>query len=73
VGVTDIVSKLRTFAAHFTYACHLRCSKLADSPDSLFQAESLRISSGSLLREGGITLEKGRTETSKALILPEDC
>ena len=23
VGVTDIVSKLRTFAAQFTYACHL--------------------------------------------------
>ena len=28
VGVADIVSKLRPFAAHFTYACHLANSKI---------------------------------------------
>lgn len=28
VGVTDVVSKLRPFAAHFAYACHRRNSKI---------------------------------------------
>jgi hypothetical protein len=28
VGVTDIVSELRPFAAHFTYACHLANSRI---------------------------------------------
>jgi hypothetical protein len=28
VGVTDIVSELRPFAAHFTYTCHVANSRI---------------------------------------------
>jgi len=52
MGVADIVSKLRPFAAHFAYACHDTNSRIESDPDG--QApESLKISSGTCSAEDG--------------------
>src|SRR6185312_6375983 len=67
MGVADIVSKLRPFAAHFAYACHDTNSRIGS--DFGGQRPKVLRFFRNLLRRRRMTLQKGRT--SKVLILPE--